>query len=816
MIRYALCFCFVFFCTVVLRAQSKLEQVVDPIAAKMEWYGVKKKSAGLFVHFDKNIYTPSENVWFTAYLLSSKTGADANHTFAVALVRNEDSAVMKDEKFVMANGLGFGHFRMPDTLSPGNYSLLAFTNALWNGRPEACFIQPITIKTSVQSGFTATLKLADKIRAGSDSAAVFFKASAKDIRTLASGTQVTYTLGDRETSFKTDLFGAAHFRVPLKGIDRSNNRLRLKAVFNKETKNMQLLLPVSNDEPVVRFFPEGGSIGSGATNNIGWEAHDAYGQPMAISGVLFRNGETVDTIQTNGYGMGRFTIAAGEGEQYHVKLFRSGVLSGNYVLPAVAHRQILVTAPNAICNDTLLFYANAPSRGTYYALLHDYTRMYFSFAIDMNASPARRLRVPLDKIPRGIHALTIVDENGRPLAERIFFAHYNRRAKVEIATDKVEYAKRENVKLHISLKDALADSVNGFVSVACVQDSRIDRRKMTGIENFNYLNRELDEALFKQNLMEPTAENRQHLEDILLIKGWRRYTWQELETTKASDTLQSFGEIEFSGNVTSKKKIDKPLALSVASDGNADIINTNNKGEFTVARENLVTGPGKKVYFSVGGEFQANYTVNLDDPYHAMAVKLGKTLAYDDPDAFLTEKNSEALVLKTGENAETLQGVTVTASKKEEPFTIEFKSATLVGRNDCGDYVCGFGILNCNNHQEGFMPVKGNSYRLPFGGFTIYAGCTTMPMDADKTYVKALSGIYTAKEFYKPDYAQLAPSEAVLQSTIYWNYAVPVLNGKLPELSFATTDVTGNFRVIVQGITTKGAIHAEHLFAVSK
>jgi hypothetical protein len=232
--RLPLAFCLLLvFLTGALHAQTRLEQVVDPIISKIEWYGVKKKPSSLFVHFDKNIYTSSEHVWFTAYLLTSKNNINEHHTLAVSVIRNEDSVVLSDQKYIMANGLSFGHFAMPDTLAPGDYTFLVFTNVLSGNDPAASFTQAITVKSATQANFTATLKLADKIIPGSDSAKLSFKAFAKDIHTLASFTEVSYTLAGRQKNFKTDLFGDASFTVPLKGLDLRNNRLKLKASFKK-------------------------------------------------------------------------------------------------------------------------------------------------------------------------------------------------------------------------------------------------------------------------------------------------------------------------------------------------------------------------------------------------------------------------------------------------------------------------------------------------------------------------------------------------------------------------------------------------------
>jgi hypothetical protein len=566
---------------------------------------------------------------------------------------------------------------------------------------------------------------------------------------------------------------------------------------------------VANTDPVVKFFPEGGPVTAGAKTIIGWEVNDVYGQPLEISGIVFRNNKPVDTIQTNGYGMGRFTLQAKAGDRYYVQLVRSGILSGNYVLPPVTKQSISVAVQNGVCDGELIIHTEDPGKGMYYGMIHNYTGYSFSFAMDMKLAQARNFRVPLDSVSKGIHTLTIVDMEGRPVAERLFFAHYDKRTDVEIRTDKTEYKTRENVKLNVTFKDAHGDAVNGLVSVACVQDNRIDPRKMTDIESYTYLDNELKNIPFKRNPMENTGENLQHWEDLLLIKGWRRYTWPDLMAATVADTARSFSDITFRGNVSmGRKKNKKPIEISVASDGGAGSILTDNEGQFEMKPEEMVTPPDKQIMFFINGMSQSDYTINLEDPYQRISGKLRTGLLYENFDDGATEKKSETLVLKKGEAAEVLAEVTVTSSRhNSEMFGAQ--------KNDCGDYVCPYRILNCQNHfSGGTLPEKGKSYPTSDGKFVIYAGCMTR--DPIKNPIKTLKGIYTAKEFYPIDYTRLAPSEEVFLATVFWNYSVELINGKLPELSFNTSDIPGKFRVIIQGVTTNGVVHGERVFEVIK
>ncbi|RZK23843.1 MAG: hypothetical protein EOO43_08010 [Flavobacterium sp.] len=160
--------------------------------------------------------------------------------------------------------------------------------------------------------------------------------------------------------------------------------------------------------------------------------------------------------------------------------------------------------------------------------------------------------------------------------------------------------------------------------------------------------------------------------------------------------------------------------------------------------------------------------------------------------------------LPTGnENITSLAGIKLNevTIKKTKDNSINFEPS--LGRNRCGDYVCQYGILNCENHSTGTMPVKGKAYRSN-DRVVIYQGC----LDAEvKSNFLVLNGISMPKEFYSSDIKNI--NEPINFATIYWNYQM-LLDGKSETpLNFASGDLTGDFKIIIQGVTEKGVVYGE-------
>jgi hypothetical protein len=175
-----------------------------------------------------------------------------------------------------------------------------------------------------------------------------------------------------------------------------------------------------------------------------------------------------------------------------------------------------------------------------------------------------------------------------------------------------------------------------------------------------------------------------------------------------------------------------------------------------------------------------------------------------------------------------LKTVTIKGLKEEYKQYSPFFS---YGSNACGDYVCYLNVLNCENHFNNSLnrpPKMGEKYIVPTNTINnktmlqtfksngtyseiIYTGCTVPNSDPLSLVI---NGIKYNKEFYGSDYSQVNPSQPEYLSTIYWKHLCFVNSKKEAELSFYTSDITGPFKIIVQGITANDVIYGEKEFNV--
>ncbi|HEX8335063.1 MAG TPA: hypothetical protein VF622_20730 [Segetibacter sp.] len=811
-------------CTLNIQAQTQ----IDSIEEKIGWYGLHKPSTTLFVHFDKNIYTSNENVWFTGYLL--KRGIkDSHRVLSVALVRNDDRSVLAEGKYMFYDLVSLGNLFLPDSLPTGDYTFVCYTNHLVNGYPSVLFTQPITIKTANTPGFIANLSLVDSIKPGIDTANILLRAHTPDIR-LVKGATVNWFIGNRANplktgKLKTDNFGEAKMTIPLKEITTANNVLYTEVNHNKEIKTFNIRLPVYNKEATVKFYPEGGNLVSGATNTVGWEVLNNEGEPLFVTGVLYQDDQALQTIQTNAHGIGKFLFMPKHGSRYYVKLTDAeGSPDKMYTLPIIIKDGPVITIVNALTLDTLVVQINNQQPGSmWHVMIHNYKTTFIKASVaGKNASML--VKIPLQEVPMGLNTFILLDTLGRPWAERLFFAHFNNKPIINITTDSTSYFTRQKVALKFKVTNAQQKPIRSVVSVACAQDNRFDLKKMTDIESYNYLHAELAAIPFKNKLVSGDADNKIFLENLLLVKGWRRYTWNEMSAIKAPDTIRQTSSLAITGAaLMNNKRLKKPVQLNIiksktATISSLDFTFTDSVGNFELSPDQLLSEPGKEVQLSVNDKQRDKYSIKVKNAYEELNKKLASTLLINNYNIKSFRQTTETVVLKKEEGGHKLLDVTVVAKNDNSIYRSK------PGPNACGDYVCVNGILNCANHPfDGTHPIVGMRYskRNSFNQTPttyVYTGCEALnkEKEMEKQSQAALNGFYLAKQFYVPDYSKVDAADPQYASTLYWNYSILNDEKGEAEVTFYTSDIPGKFRVVIQGITGTNVVYGEHFFEVKK
>ncbi|MDQ8004788.1 MAG: hypothetical protein REI64_08325 [Pedobacter sp.] len=766
----------------------------DPMASKIATYGQGKADDFLFIHYDKNVYANNEMIYFTGYLISPNI---ADHkVLSVALIRDADSLVIQERKFLMESGISFGSLIIPDSVLVGNYHLLAYTNLLLNGNPMAIFKQPITIKSGLEPNYKASLKIVKPATAIQSNNSVLLSVTSNDNRFLPKPTSVTYSYNGKTHQTKTDGFGQVALQLPI--LKNGDQNLKIKLKYEKDSSFMNIVLPKSKYKASVKFYPEGGNIIDGLVNNIAWEVKDERNAPMPLKAILYENGFGIDTLETNSYGIGKFRFLPASQKEYHLRLVHSELIDSNYFLPKTLQDGIALEVRNALSSDTLNFVLRTTKPQNVFVRLHNFRESFVYAPVELT-NHQQNIKMPINF--KGLATLTVTDSLNRPLAERMIFCNYDDTKALIVATDQENYQKRKKVELKINLEDIEQEAI---VSIACVQENRIEQGKMNDIQSYYYLHNQLEQL--PASISGNALLNSAYVKDILLVKGWRKYSWAELSNMKAPTKLK-IDSLVLSGTIvkSNNKPINKSVSITSLGNNNIAFINTDVTGNFDVSLPATLTPFDKKLYLFITENNRLNYQINLNDGYSNLNKRLAKSSFSSVFQLPSTLVNSEELKLTSKEKVLQLREVVITKGK-DALFSGKY------GANACGDYVCLYNILNCRNHpgdSNNTQPIPGRQYMLD-GVKITYQKCST---EDEKIGYTMINGLSMHKEFYVDSYQQ--PEEPAYFSTLYWNYAIGISKGQTSTIEFYTGDITSRFKIIVQGMSKKDLIYQEHSFNVT-
>jgi len=779
--------------------QQKSLSFPDPLQQQFYLYNLARPSHTLFVHFDKNIYTNNETVWFTGYLLNERNSDISKHNIlSVALIRDIDSTIVKQQKFIMAHSLSYGSMLMPDSLLAGNYHFLVSTNRVSNGLPAVCYIHPIIVKTNINQPFNANVKILEPGTAGKKPNQVLVSVTTPDSRFLPKPVAINYRYGQVSKNSSTNSSGELIMKI-----DEQENltdpNLYLKLKYGKDSSFLNLALPVTKQKGKVSFYPEGGVLVNGISGRVGWEVKDQQLAVATLKAQLYKDDQVIDTIETNINGIGRFVLTPQRGRKYKVKLMHSGFADSAYVLPVAIDNAPGLSVARAVVTDTLRVSLKTRFKSRIFIRVHNFRETFIYHDVDL-MEPGINLKVPLENVPKGLNTITISDSLGRPLVERMFFAHYSPSQKISVRTNQQHYGKRE--KITLSLKLNKPDSL-GMVSIACVQNNRRPQKLVSDIESYTYLSSQINNLPPYNNIR--GYEDSGYLEDILLVKGWSKYSWTDLKGTTAIDTLIKYDNTTLSLQATEiKRPTAKPVEIVLVKPNGLALYSTDGHGNFDFPLNDLIIEKEKPIHVFVSGKNKDNYLLKIKDPYANLNKSYLSVFVPRFRSVPSSVPNNRLLTIKSNEGAFQLKEVEIKARNADD-----IKSR-LRGANACGDYVCSYNILNCPNHigdPNNTQPIPGRSYHSQ-GAMVTYQACAEPAITPGMI---AMAGIYTKKEFYVNDYAE--PMEPAFASTLYWNNGI-LLTDKPQEIVFYTSDITGKFSVVVQGIGTGEVLYGDCTFEV--
>ncbi len=592
----------IFICFIIFLATNHLpsySQAVDSsilemaeLVKKLNTFGHFNAQEKVYLHFDNTGYYLGETIWFKAYVVSATLGLPTNMSRVLYVeLLTPEGRVVETKKLKIVDGQCHGEFYLSDiNLAAGFYEIRAYTRMMLNWGIDATFSRVFPI----------------------------------------------FDKPEVDGNYKT-------------AMTRPAKSKELPQMRKKDDKRKKLN---------ISFYPEGGNLVAGIPTIIAFKATDENGHGVDIEGAVYDNGKNeVAQFTSTHDGMGRFVLIANE-EKYKVSARHDGK-EYTFTLPAAISQGYAINVNN-LRGDKMLIQVQRTDKAP--AIIAGLTvscrgRAYAFELADLRSQSSTQIQISKQNFPTGVLQVTLFTDKGEILSERLAFHNNGKYLNIISSPLKESYNPYEQVNLSFDVSDEAGNPVSTTFSLA-VRDRQSELPTRYNADIMSNLLLESDLRGYIENIPYYfEADDRIHrdaLDLLMLVQGWRRYSWQQMAGVVPFNPSHMIEE----GILVQGKVVDytitgvKPrpgVDLSVwifsetaNSKGNT---RTDQQGKFVFLSDSDIWGDCDMILRSqkikrTGEAKNADYTIELDRVFSPQAT------AYHPLQTSLPESTSQSIINK--------------------------------------------------------------------------------------------------------------------------------------------------------------------------
>jgi len=487
----------------------------------------------VYLHLDNNGYLPGETIWFKAYVFkaSSLLPTDMSKVLYVELL-NPDGQVMERKTLPVTNGRTYGDFRLNQSLCrSGYYELRAYTRAMLNWDQSYIFSRVIPIFEAPED----SVNFSD------------------------------LNIGETEYT---------HTKMP-------NMRTAPKVLVSPTTQK--------SHSTMLTFYPEGGYITQGLPTNVAFKLTDSDGLPETTDiKIVDNSGNEILSSPVFHDGMGVFALPA-TWSGGSAKLLNN---KGNEVSFKLPEMRPVGSDLHVTCDKDSGLCININSSDAMVGKMMGLSvtcrtkLLYFS---DLTLEKQNTITIPYDKLRDGILQITLFSPEGEILSERLAWCPLHQaEPTMTIRQNQEVYKPFSPIVLDIALQDAEGNPLRGDFSIA-VRDAETDIcAEAHGLPVEMLMASELKGYIHKPEFYFEADDNvhRKALDLLLMVQGWRRYSWTEMAGIDTFELKQPMEDgLLLFGSLTNTNAAEKALEKTQGLNLNFMMTQNGKASPFTVKTE---------------------------------------------------------------------------------------------------------------------------------------------------------------------------------------------------------------------------------------
>lgn len=348
------------------------------------------------------------------------------------------------------------------------------------------------------------------------------------------------------------------------------------------------LYPVLRPKPIkekavsLKFFPEGGNLVAGASSRIAFEATDAYGNPIEVSGtVLNENKETIVRFKSVHDGRGVFSFTPSDKQQTKAPKIVVDYKNKKYDfdLPAALPKGIVLKVDNLSSADSIgisvLTNSETP-RGIFGLVLMSGSTLLRDLIIDTSEGKSIDLKIDKTNLPAGVSRIILFNSQGQIVGDRLLFIRSDEKLIIKGKADKASYKPYEQVNMQFNITDQDTIPVETTFSVS-IRDKQNDVKPDQDIQTNLLLMSEIKGYVHNPDYYFESDDliHQQALDLLLMVQGWHRFDWDWVNEKKPFELKhQPEKGIEVNGQVVSfvkstpKPKVNVSTLICQKNDSN--------------------------------------------------------------------------------------------------------------------------------------------------------------------------------------------------------------------------------------------------------
>ncbi len=484
----------------IVAAASLRAGSLDDIRQALEQSSLSQVQEKVYVHTDNTCYFVGDTLWYKAYVVRADNlhPTDMSRILYVELLSPDGMVVERQNIIVSPTGHTCGQFVLEDSLYSGYYELRAYTR--W------------------QLNFNV-----DHHRYRQDETWWFYnKQMAADYFRLWDG-----------------LYSRV---LPIYSKPEEVGNYITRRMYQRPKTRVPRQ---KKDELIVSFYPEGGHLVQGIENRVAFSITDQNGEAVNMKGKVECDKGTLD-ISTEYMGRGTFSITPMNKRPkayftWHGKKY-------DFNLPKIEETGAVFNLEG----NKLKIAARGLMPGRQYAIsvLCRGSLKHFQ-EVDLSAGQAD-VDLPVSELPSGVCDVTLFNDEGQILADRLFFVN-NHELDQNLITAPIvtthTYEPYEQISLPITCQ-GVTEPTNISVSI---RDTQTDE---PSYDNNDLLTSMLLSSELRGFIAYPAhyfeaddATHRRHLDLLMMVQGWRKYKWQELADTARQMRYEPETSLTVEGNV---------------------------------------------------------------------------------------------------------------------------------------------------------------------------------------------------------------------------------------------------------------------------